>query len=185
MTQSVIKYVDGDVLKHKSTRNTLIVHIVNDEGKWGSGFVVPLGRKYPDVEKSYRDWYTECYSDDIKNHYDEEDLSTESVPFTLGQIQANKVTENLFVINAVAQSQPGGVSINIAEESVYIRPIRLECLRECLLRVAALAKILDAEIVGPAFGSERAGGKWSEEIVPLIEECICKYDIPVTIYLLK
>lgn len=173
----MIKYIDGNVLDHKCKNKTILIHVNNDAGGWGSGFVVPLGQKYPLAEKSYRDWASSGWT---KNY-----SGSGWIPFSLGKIQLVDVDKNLLVGNMVAQSTPGGTNIKIGDEEIYLRPLRLECLQECLLRVAAAAKQLKAEIIGPMFGSALAGGNWSTEIVPLIEECLCKYNIPVTIYRFK
>lgn len=173
----MIKYIDGNVLDHQCKTKTILVHVNNDAGGWGSGFVVPLGQKYPLAEKSYRDWAASGWT---KNYSE-----TGWIPFSLGKIQLVDVDKNLTVGNMVAQSTPGGATIKIGNEEIYLRPLRLECLRECLLRVAAAAKHLKAEVIGPAFGGGLAGGDFKKEIAPIIEDCICKYNIPVTIYMLK
>lgn len=172
-----INYIDGNVLNHKSDKTVIIIHVNNDAGGWGSGFVVPLGNKYPLAEQSYHNW---CYNGVTMSEY-----SGGNIPFTLGRVQLVKVEDNVYVGNMIAQSQPGGCRIKIGDETVYVRPLRLESLKECLLRVASAAKSLNAEVIGPMFGSALAGGNWDEEIVPLIEECLIAYDIPVTIYRFK
>lgn len=169
-----IEYKTGNVLDHKATKPTILIHICNDRGGWGSGFVVPLAKKWKVTEASYREWYSTTV-------WDAEDCDRPAI-FALGEVQFINVNDNITVGNMIGQSTPGGVSIQIGKEKEYLRPIRLESLRECLLRVAERAKLANAEVIGPMFGSGLAGGKWDEEIVPLIESCLCKYDIPVTIY---
>jgi hypothetical protein len=50
----MLKYVKGNLFYYvKKDESQLICHIVNDIKVWGSGFVVPLGRKYPEARKTY------------------------------------------------------------------------------------------------------------------------------------
>lgn len=49
-----IKYLKGDATDPiKSTDIKIIAHICNDIGRWGKGFVVPLGKKYPKAKREY------------------------------------------------------------------------------------------------------------------------------------
>ena len=184
-----INYVTSDVLKQKFSKPTLIIHVCNDRDGFGSGFAGAVAKKYPEVKAAYHDWYrvTETQtitaredSDEVLNPYD-----TEFSQFTLGEIQLVKVNDTTYVVNMLSQSKPGGETFNIGPKSVYLRPIRLDSLRQCLYNVAVWAKRLNAQVVGPKFGSGLSKGKWDEEIVPLIEECLCGFDIPVTIYTLE
>ena len=47
----MIKYVIGDLLDNDD--KCVISHICNAQYGWGSGFVVPLARKYPDARADY------------------------------------------------------------------------------------------------------------------------------------
>jgi hypothetical protein len=49
----VIRYIIADATV-PTVRPVIIAHVVNDLGGWGSGFVVPLGRRYPAAERAYR-----------------------------------------------------------------------------------------------------------------------------------
>lgn len=49
----MIEYRTGDATIPVE-RPVVIAHVVNDEGGWGAGFVVPLGRRYPAAERAYR-----------------------------------------------------------------------------------------------------------------------------------
>lgn len=173
----MINYIDGNVLDHKRNKKTILIHVNNDCGGWGSGFVVPLGKKYPLAEDSYRKWYEDGFTKPLSG--------LGQIPFTLGRIQLVKVEPDLYIGNMIAQSQPGGCSIKVDDDEVYVRPIRLECLEECLYRVAAAAKKLDAEVIGPAFASGLAGANFKSEVEPLINKCLTRFGIQTTIYILK
>ena len=50
-----INYIEGDLfaaIKNR-TKPVCIPHICNNQGAWGAGFVVPLGRNYPKARERY------------------------------------------------------------------------------------------------------------------------------------
>lgn len=51
-----IHYVEGDATRPEKTclGKKLIIHICNNEKKWGSGFVVALSKRWSDPEHTYR-----------------------------------------------------------------------------------------------------------------------------------
>lgn len=159
-----IQYIKGDVTKH-CFNNSILVHIVNTSGVAASGVVVPIERKWPDSIKRYRQWYKEV------DLYDE--VLDEIIPFQLGQVQFTKCN-NVIVANMLAQHMARTIN------EVYLRPINLEALKECMLRVAEVAIKLNCEIIGPKFGSLRAGASWENEIEPMINELWS--GLKVTIY---
>lgn len=176
----MINYKVGNVLTQKYDRKTLLVHVVNDANGFGSGVAGEILRRFPKAANIYHDWYQATSGPRIAD-----DECDDDVPFVLGQICAVPVTDNLYIVHMIAQSQPGGDTIRIGDRSVYVRPVRLECLYECLLRVASLAKELDADIVGPMFAGGLAGASFDEEVVPVIKSAICEYDLDITIYKLE
>ena len=50
-----MKYVEGDLFAHVPTPDTItiVAHVCNNIGAWGAGFVVPLGRRYPNAKQLY------------------------------------------------------------------------------------------------------------------------------------
>lgn len=165
-----LKYAIGNVVEQKFTEPTVLIHVCNTFNGYGSGVAGAIARKYPLAKENYHEWnnaFKKCYS---------------STPFTLGNIQLVEVSPNLGICNMLAQVMPGGNTFFVGSEEIHLRPIRLDSLRECLLRLASIAKKMNLNVVGPMFGSGLAEGKWDKEIVPLIEECLLKYDIDVTIY---
>lgn len=158
-----IKYFKGDLFalvdKVRETKKCPIVitHIVNNIGAWGSGFVVPLGRKYPQAKERYRasvDWA--------------------KTTGTLGTTTTVIVEEspNVVVHNMMAQEGTGGV-----------RPLRynslVRCLEDSASRILAVMPE-NTEIIAPAFGSGLAGGNW-KFIEDLIVDCWIRKGINVTI----
>ena len=59
----------------KTKAITIIAHVCNDVGGWGSGFVVPLGKTWPQTENRYRSWHRVGLD------------SGSGKPFALGQFQ--------------------------------------------------------------------------------------------------
>lgn len=145
----------------------MICHIVNSIGAWGAGFVIPLAKAYPLSEEQYRKWHKKGKIDSYGY----------SIPFELGKVQFVNHNQNIVIANMVGQ-EGTGMGINGRP------PIRYSALAQCMQDVARVAKIRNAEIFAPAFGSGLAGGNWSF-IEELINELWCDRDIPVTIYSLE
>lgn len=53
-----IRYVEGDATAPITEGNKVIVHICNDIGKWGKGFVVAVSKRWPGPEKAYREAFS-------------------------------------------------------------------------------------------------------------------------------
>ena len=53
----LINYIRGDATQPAGDGNKIIVHVCNDIGAWGKGFVVALSRQWPQPEKDYKQWY--------------------------------------------------------------------------------------------------------------------------------
>ena len=171
---AVLKYKVGNVVEQTFDEPTLLIHVCNTFNGYGSGVAGAIARKYPNAKKRYHQWFK-----------DREDILSPFASFTLGNIQFVDVADNLIIVNMLAQCMPGGNTFFIGGEEVHLRPIRLDSLRECLLRVASIAKKNNLKVVGPMFAGGLAGANFDLEVVPLIEECLLKYNIDVTIYKLE
>ena len=171
-----IKYVDGgNAVQPQGDGLKYIIHCCNDIGVFGAGFALAIANKWPDVKYQYQQW-SKGLSPSMYNT---------SVLFKLGQIQLVKVDHDQYVVNMIGQRGIGNNFVHIGEgvgrRIRTIKPIRYEAIEECLVRVAALAKMNNASVHAPKFGSGLAGGEW-EHIEQLIESNISEYNIPVTIY---
>lgn len=80
-----IQYKKGDATNPIDNGNKVIVHICNDIGAWGKGFVMAISKKWKEPEKKYREWFK----------------SKEN--FNLGEVQFVKVQEDLWVANLIGQ----------------------------------------------------------------------------------
>jgi O-acetyl-ADP-ribose deacetylase (regulator of RNase III) len=87
-----VKYVTGDATKPLGSGEKIIVHVCNNQGGWGAGFVLALSKKWKLPEQKYREW---AKKDD----------------FTLGKTQFVGCGGSITVANMVAQDGFGGVAI--------------------------------------------------------------------------
>lgn len=149
-----IKYVKGDATKPIGDGVKLIVHICNDRGGWGAGFVRAISARWAKPEREYRAWYKGL-------EYD----------FCMGKVQFVELPGNLYVVNMVAQQ--GYLSASNP------KPICYDSLRKCLEHVAEEAKNMGASVHMPRIGTGLAGGEWS-----LVERIVTETlsEISVTVY---
>jgi O-acetyl-ADP-ribose deacetylase (regulator of RNase III) len=151
-----IKYIKGDATSPQSENNKIIVHICNDIGGWGKGFVMAISKRWKKPENQYREWFKS------------------KVDFELGKVQFVQVEEDLWVANLIGQHK-----INKDEDGNA--PIRYDAIEEGLKEVALFANKNEASIHMPRIGCGLAGGKW-EEIEPIILETLSDNNIEVTVY---
>lgn len=159
-----ITYLKGDATRPQEPGPKLIVHICNTIGAWGAGFVLSISKRWSEPETQYRNWF--------RGNYDDERAVT-SGPFALGEIQVVKVSDDLAVVNMIAQENIRNFGASL------IPPIRYEALRTCLGRIAVHAKSSNASVHMPKIGTGLAGGDWAT-IDPIIQEQL--RDIPVFVY---
>ena len=151
-----INYIKGDATSPASQGNKVIVHICNDIGGWGKGFVLALSKRWKEPEKQYRDWY--------KSKKD----------FVLGNVQFVLVEDDVWVANLIGQHK-------INKDENGNPPIRYDAVREGLDKVSRFAIRNKASVHMPRIGCGLAGGKW-EDIEPLIISALIENNIPVTVY---
>ena len=82
-----INYIKGDATVPQAKGTKIIVHICNNIGGWGKGFVLAISKRWTEPEKKYREWYRNRARND----------------FELGAIQLIKVSENKYVGNMITQ----------------------------------------------------------------------------------
>lgn len=151
----MFQYVIGDATRPEGKGSKMILHICNDIGGWGRGFVVALSARWKKPEQEYLSW------------------AARGENFALGQVQFVPVEEEITVVNMVAQHDvvaQGGVP-----------PIRYQALQQCLESVAAQAKKENASIHMPRIGSGLAGGDW-EKIERLVKQTLVDQGLSVTVY---
>ena len=152
-----IEYRIGDATAPEGRGPAIIVHVCNDVGGWGRGFVMALSRRWPEPEQRYRAWH----------RGDEKQL------FALGEVQFVQVGDALWVANLIGQRDVrpiGGVP-----------PVRYEAIRRGLQYVAVEARRLGASVHLPRLGCGLAGGTW-EEVGKIVEQELAQRGVPVTVY---
>ncbi|MDK0523393.1 macro domain-containing protein [Streptomyces sp. ML-6] len=152
-----ITYVQGDATAPQGKGVKVIVHVCNDLGGWGKGFVLALSRRWPEPEAAYRRWHRARADND----------------FGLGAVQFVQVDPYVWVANLVGQR-----GIRTGSKGV---PVRYEAIGTGLGAVADRAVELGASVHMPRIGCGLAGGKWSR-VEPLIADRLLNRDIPVTVY---
>lgn len=151
-----IKYIKGDALSPLGVDNKIIVHICNDIGGWGKGFVVAISNKWKKPENEYREWFKSG-----KN-------------FKLGEVQLVQVEDTIWIANLIGQHK-----INKDENGNV--PIRYEAVKEGLEKISLFAKENKCSIHMPRIGCGLAGGKW-ELMEPIISNVLSNNEIKVTVY---
>jgi O-acetyl-ADP-ribose deacetylase (regulator of RNase III) len=152
-----ISYTVGDATQPQGSGPRIIVHVCNDVGGWGRGFVLALSRRWPAAEHRYRAWHR----------------GEDSIPFALGQVQFVEVEPQLWVANLIGQHD--------IRAHRGVPPVRYEAIHEGLQRIAAFAQTQRATVHMPRIGAGLAGGRW-EELEPIIRETLAAQGITVTVY---
>lgn len=153
---NTIQYSIGDATNLSTKGNKIIVHICNDVGGWGKGFVMAISKRWEEPEKKYREWFKS------------------KLNFELGEVQFVKVEEELWVANMIAQR-------DVKKGNDGNPPIRYEAVLSGLEKVGKFALEMNASVHMPRIGCGLAGGTW-ESIEPLIQACLTQKGISVTIY---
>lgn len=140
-----IKYVIGDATEPQGTGNKIIAHVCNDLGLWGSGFVLAVSSRWPNVKDEYVAW-----------------ARGNSQEFGLGHVQFVQVENDIWVANMVAQR-----GVRNSNNPV---PLDLNALYYCFWKVSAKIWDIRATVHMPRIGCGLAGGKW-----PDVEKVINRY----------
>ncbi len=148
----MIYYQIGDATQPTGDGEKIIIHICNDVGLWGAGFVLALSKRWQQPEKSYRNM--------------EE--------YNRGSVQVVRVDEDTWVANMIAQN---GIYNHYNKT-----PIDYQALERCLNVVRSMCDPEDTTIHMPRIGCGLAGGKWDrvEEILQRVlpEVDMYVYDLP-------
>ncbi|MFQ6602267.1 Appr-1-p processing protein [Flavobacterium sp. C3NV] len=151
-----IQYTKGDATSPQSENNKIIVHVCNDIGGWGKGFVMAISKRWKKPENQYREWFKSKDG------------------FELGKVQFVQVEEDLWVANLIGQHK-------INKDENGNAPIRYDAIEDGLKEVASFAKENNASVHMPRIGCGLAGGKW-EMIEPIILKRLSNNDVEVVVY---
>lgn len=160
MTSAGIQYRIGDATRPSADGPKIIVHVCNDVGAWGRGFVLALSKRFKEPERAFKHWAA----------------GKMEHPYTLGQVQFVQVEPELWVANLVGQH---GIARKNGPSSTP--PVRYEAIREGLSRVRSEAERLNATLHMPRLGAGLAGGDWNI-IEATIDEELCQHGLAVTVY---
>lgn len=167
-----IEYVTGDATQPPGgppgSGARFIAHICNDQGGWGSGFVVALSRRSKNPELCYRQWYRYGIY--------------EGARFELGQVQlADYVGDDVHVANMIAQR-------GVRHDPKAPPAVDYEALRECLDRLGQEATRWGAKsgkppsIHMPRIGCGLGGGDWDVVEEAILACLVDVYGLSVTVY---
>jgi O-acetyl-ADP-ribose deacetylase (regulator of RNase III) len=151
-----INYLKGDATNPTTEGNKIIVHVCNDIGGWGKGFVMAISKRWKQPEQQYREWFKT------------------KANFNLGQVQFVQVEEKLWVANLIGQHK-------INKDENGNAPIRYESILLGLEKVGKFAIDKKATVHMPRIGCGLAGGTW-DNIEPLINSSLTTKNIQVTVY---
>ena len=134
-----IRYVEGDATR-PSESPAIIVHVCNDGGGWGRGFVLALSKRWKEPEAAYR----------------------KHEVHRLGDVELVEVEPSLWVANLIGQHGTRPIK--------GTPPVRYDAIRTGLGAVREHALRLRASIHMPRIGCGLAGGKWEEVEPLIVEE---------------
>ena len=105
MSLTSINYIRGDATEPNYPGNKIIVHVCNNVGAWGAGFVLSISKKWKEPEIQYYNWYN-SQSD-----------------FRLGAVQFVAVEKSIWVANLIGQH-------NLVPDENKNPPIRYNAISE-------------------------------------------------------
>ena len=151
-----IRFVKGDATSPAGDGAQLIVHVCNDLGKWGKGFVLAISRRWKAPEQAYKAWFGAM------------------PPPALGDVQFVAVEPSIMVANLIGQH-------GVATRGSRTPPVRYDAIRVGLAKVATQARASGASVHMPRIGCGLAGGDWTR-IEPLIVQTLSTAGVEVTVY---
>ncbi|WP_034338739.1 macro domain-containing protein [Deinococcus misasensis] len=158
----MILHVQGDATQPQGNGNKILVHVCNDAGKWGKGFVLAVSRRWKAPEQQFKLWAA----------------GKLSLPFQLGEVLFVQVEESLWVANLIGQH---GIKTHANRNSPP--PVRYDAIKQGLQKVALFAQEHQASIHMPRIGAGLAGGDWTH-IETIIQRSLLSMGLHVTVYAL-
>lgn len=171
-----INYVVGDATEPQAKGPKFIAHVVNDVGAWGAGFTQSISKKWPEAERSYRDWHADK---DCTDQWGAERFQLGAVRYTIvgdGMLVRPKgAIEGITVVHMVAQQG--------LRRKDYRRPLRYDALGACLILLGRAAASGGYTVHMPRIGCGLAGGDWMY-VEKILEDAMgnCEayvYDLPL------
>ena len=151
-----IQYTKGDATAPIGDGNKIIVHVCNDVGGWGRGFVLAISQRWKTPESEYRAW------------------ATSGENFSLGEVQFVQVEAAIWVANMIGQR-------DVKKDKDGNPPVRYPAIIDALTKVGIYAKQIGATVHMPRIGCGLAGGSW-DQIEPLINEALTSKGVKTVVY---
>ena len=151
-----ITYTKGDATQPIGQGNKIIVHVCNDIGGWGRGFVMAISKRWKEPELKYREW------------------ASSREKFELGEVQFVQVEPSLWVANLVGQR-------DTKKGKDGSPPVRYEAIRNGLEKVSVFARQINASVHMPRIGCGLAGGTW-DQIEPSIAHALTDAGVETVVY---
>ncbi|HEX8913546.1 MAG TPA: hypothetical protein VF796_14400, partial [Humisphaera sp.] len=122
-----IRYIAGEATDPQGDGPKVIAHVCNDLGRWGRGFVVPLGERYPEAKARYFAWHrgSAAGGGSVVG------TAAEPRPFVLGEVQFVPVAGDLWVANMIGQHKVKPVD--------GVPPVRYDAIAVALAAVGRFA----------------------------------------------
>lgn len=156
-----INYIIGDATKPSIKENeySVICHCCNTLGAWGAGFVIPLGRQYPQAKEKYQIF-----------------IETTKPDERLGKVNCVKVNSNIIVANIMGQDK-------IGKQKDGSIPLSYHALEEGFNYIydSFTNYNIPFSIHMPRIGCGLAGGDWNT-VEKIIKKCFSEKNISVTVY---
>ena len=160
----MIRYIVGDAAN--DPQSGLIVHVCNDIGAWGAGFVIPLGKRFPHARRKYQNWALS------NERFEQENFVQRGLHrLPLGAVQWIEIQPNLVIGNMIAQR---GIVSQVSNSI----PLQYDALADCLRLVGVYARVHDLAVHMPRIGCGLAGGTW-DQVGPLVEQELAGVDVMV------
>lgn len=154
-----IRYRRGDATRPEGQGPRLLVHVANDRGFWGKGFVLAISKRWREPERRFKAW--------------RKDPASSDPPFALGEVQFVEVEPELWVANLIGQH---GI-----RKSKGVPPVRYGAIRAGLRRVAEFAQDRGASVHMPRIACGLAGGKW-DQVEPILRDTLSARGVEVSVY---
>ena len=151
-----IQYLVGDATLPVGRGAKVIVHVCNDIGKWGRGFVLAVSRRWSEPERVYKSAF-----------------KTGEAP-RLGDVQFVPVVPGVTVANLIGQH-------GVASRHTSTPPVRYDAIRQGLQAVAERATSAGASVHMPRIGCGLAGGEWTL-VEQIVESTLVRAGVPVFVY---
>lgn len=138
-------------------KKVVIPHIVNNEGRWGSGFVLAIDKLSPIPKQDY-----------MYLHAEAKNPKTGRSPLGVGHITPISLNEHIF--HMFAQT--------LYEGPEFQARLSYHSLDMCLHQLAATYNPDEWQVHAPAFGAGLAGGSWNR-IDSLIHKRLAAFDVTI------